>query len=141
MNVFDRCDNRLMAPMRTATASSCTSDVYRCLNKTDEDPRSKAPVKPVLPVTAPVLPSKAGKGGCKLEVPPKLVFSMLKDRELTSKLRALRLPTDGKRQVGASSGPRQYSPSARHRARATFSEQMAISHTSITSQLSCTVVP
>lgn len=32
-------------------------------------------------------------------MPPKLVFSMLKDRELSNKLKALRLPTEGRRQV------------------------------------------
>ena len=59
-------------------------------------------MKPVPPVVAaPAQASKPKKASCKLEVPPKLVFSMLKDRELASKLRALRLPTDGKRQVGA----------------------------------------
>ncbi len=75
----------------------------RCLNKADDEPKPKAPSKPVLPVAAPVQPSKAKKASCKLEVPPKLVFSMIKDRELASKLRTLRLPTDGKRQVGAQS--------------------------------------
>lgn len=71
--------------------------------KADDEPKPKLPVKPAPPVAAPVQASKAKKASCKLEVPPKLVFSMLKDRELASKLRALRLPTDGKRQVGAQS--------------------------------------
>ena len=75
--------------------------VRRCLDKADDEPRLTAPLKALPPVTAPVQASKAKKGSCKLEVPPKLVFSMLKDRELTSKLRALRLSTDGKRQVCA----------------------------------------
>jgi len=75
----------------------------RCLDKADNEPRSKAPPKLVAPVAAPVPAAKPKKAGCKLEVPPKLVFSMLKDRELTSKLKAVRLPTEGKRQVGCGS--------------------------------------
>ena len=80
----------------------------RCLDKAENEPRSKAPPKPVAPVAAPVLAAKPKKAGCKLEVPPKLVFSMLKDRELTSKLKAVRLPTEGKRQVGC--GPASFAP-------------------------------
>ena len=87
-------------------------------------------MKPLLPVTAPVLPSKAKKGSCKLEVPPKLVFSMLKDRELTSKLRALRLPTDGKRQVCAWSALPLVPPSAEQRGHASLSRRMAVHGTS-----------
>lgn len=83
-------------------ASVCMHDC-RCLDKADDEPRLIAPLKPLPPVTAPVQASKAKKDSCRVEVPPKLVFSMLKDRELTSKLRALRLSTDGKRQVGAAS--------------------------------------
>jgi hypothetical protein len=37
----------------------------------------------------------------KLEVPPKLVFSMLNNKELQAKLRAHKLSTDGKRHVSS----------------------------------------
>ena len=92
------------------TVCDVLSHNCRCLNKADDEPKPKAPSKPLPPVAAPVQPSKPKKASCKLEVPPKLVFSMLKDRELASKLRALRLPTDGKRQVGAWSAGRPIWP-------------------------------
>ena len=75
-------------------------NLCRCLFKREKESKSVGSTKQAAP--APVLPTapKAKKGGCKLEVPPKLVFSMLKDRELSNKLKALRLPTEGRRQVG-----------------------------------------
>lgn len=42
----------------------------------------------------------SGSGGAVADVPPKLVFHVLKDKELKAKVAALGLPTDGKRQVG-----------------------------------------
>ncbi len=72
--------------------SKCQVYCDRCLEKDSCDfqvqPRRQQPV------------SHAGK----LEVPPKLVFSMLNNKDLQAKLRACRLPTDGKRQVHYSSG-------------------------------------
>ncbi|CAK0783245.1 hypothetical protein CVIRNUC_006444 [Coccomyxa viridis] len=85
---------------------SCTAQVReallndhldKCLEKAGE-PKSQAPAKRAAPVTGPVSAPKAKKRGCKLEVPPKLVFSMLTSKELSSKLKAFRLPTEGKRQ-------------------------------------------
>lgn len=72
----------------------------RCLQKASEaddfQPQA-ARAPPPAPVVS-VLPRTKAK----LEVPPKLVFSMLSNKELQAKLRAHKLPTDGRRHV---SGP------------------------------------
>lgn len=61
--------------------------VNRCLEKDSCDFQ----VQPRRPQLVP--------SACKLEVPPKLVFSMLNNKDLQAKLRVYRLPIDGKRQV------------------------------------------
>jgi hypothetical protein len=75
---------------------------HRCLQApSDSDDFQARPVRAAAAAQKPPQQKQLQQPQRRLEVPPKLAFSMLSGRDLQAKLRALRLPAEGKRQVSA----------------------------------------